>query len=112
MVGTNRLQQLGLLFGEGVHLVFHLGIKTMHNELVKRWFGNQFSDLHPLLQKLHIEGTPTFVPVRIIAERKPVSGNSLSGPQLIHFPNGVTAEISLTEDSLPRALEIVGSLKC
>jgi hypothetical protein len=28
----------------------------MPNELVKNWFGDQFSDLHPLLQKLHTDG--------------------------------------------------------
>ena len=29
---------------------------TAQNDLVKNWFGNRFSDLHPLLQKLHIQG--------------------------------------------------------
>lgn len=28
----------------------------MHSELVKNWFGDKFSELHPLLQKLHTEG--------------------------------------------------------
>jgi len=28
----------------------------MPNELVKNWFGDRFSKLHPLLQKLHING--------------------------------------------------------
>ena len=28
----------------------------MRSELVKRWFGNRYADLHPLLQQLHIEG--------------------------------------------------------
>jgi len=28
----------------------------MPNELVKNWFGDKFSHLHPLLQKLHIDG--------------------------------------------------------
>ena len=28
----------------------------MNNQLVKKWFGNQFNQLHPLLQKLHMEG--------------------------------------------------------
>ena len=28
----------------------------MPNQLVKNWFGNRFSDLHPLLQQLHLEG--------------------------------------------------------
>ena len=28
----------------------------MSNELVKDWFADRFSDLHPLLQKLHVEG--------------------------------------------------------
>jgi hypothetical protein len=28
----------------------------MPNELVKNWFGSQFDNLHPLLQKLHTDG--------------------------------------------------------
>ena len=28
----------------------------MPNILVKNWFGDKFSNLHPLLQKLHTEG--------------------------------------------------------
>ena len=28
----------------------------MNSELVKRWFGDRFADLHPLLQQLHVEG--------------------------------------------------------
>ncbi|MDX1452584.1 MAG: DUF4166 domain-containing protein [Oleiphilaceae bacterium] len=28
----------------------------MQSELVKNWFGDQFFDLHPLLQKLHVQG--------------------------------------------------------
>ena len=28
----------------------------MASELVKNWFGEQFNNLHPLLQKLHLEG--------------------------------------------------------
>jgi len=28
----------------------------MSNELVKNWFGDRFTSLHPLLQKLHMEG--------------------------------------------------------
>ena len=63
-------------------------------------------------EKSAVPKTPTLVPVRIIAESEPVPSNNLSESMLIHFPNGITAEITLTEDTLPRVLELVGSLKC
>lgn len=45
----------------------------MQNELVKKWFGEKFLELHPLLQKLHTKGG------KLTGEVKIHYGNGLAG---------------------------------
>lgn len=73
----------------------------MPNELVKNWFGDRFSDLHPILQKLHTEGG------RLVGDVEICYGKGLAriiGTRLgksMNFPNrGIhQLEVNITHDA-------------